>query len=463
MLRIISLFIVVASCWTLSVPPLLAGDVPWEQTARRVLQLSRDMNDRSAQSARYAAADSKDLQLRLAQLQKETRATEKKLAGTSRLLNQVSRGRAELAEQYEHDMADMKTVEGALRTALRHTVQRLHSSPVSAQHPDRLQALQDLLAQDSFLGLADMGRYTDILFADMRATGGFETKQTQVMGLDGRGRDVSLLRAGGFFLGYLSEGDAAFALANGTHPPLSIPGNSRLLNRELKAWLTGGSAVLPLDITAGAALRAQEQEQGWRQWLEAGGVLLYPILISGLVGFLLTVLKAGQLFAQRPLDKKSKAELFARIRDGQIAGAENILLKISRCPAARVLAGSLLFHDRGLDTLDNVMQEGYLREIGGLERFLSLVGVLASIAPLLGLLGTVTGMINTFQAITIFGTGDPRMMSTGISEALVTTQAGLGIAIPLLLAHHFLKRRIAFLVADIEESGTGMMALLGRD
>ncbi|MCP4718177.1 MAG: MotA/TolQ/ExbB proton channel family protein, partial [Desulfobacteraceae bacterium] len=112
--------------------------------------------------------------------------------------------------------------------------------------------------------------------------------------------------------------------------------------------------------------------------------------------------------------------------------------------------------------LDTLVEEKIMTEQGKQERFLSIIGVLASIAPLLGLLGTVTGMISTFRAITIFGTGDPRMMSTGISEALVTTQAGLGIAIPLLLAHHFLKRRVVFLVEDMEACGMGIIARLSK-
>jgi biopolymer transport protein ExbB len=95
-----------------------------------------------------------------------------------------------------------------------------------------------------------------------------------------------------------------------------------------------------------------------------------------------------------------------------------------------------------------------LKEMPRLERFLPTLGVLAAIAPLLGLLGTVTGMINTFQVITAVGTGDPRMMSGGISEALLTTQFGLTVAIPIMIIHHFLERRVDKIVGDMEEKGT---------
>jgi biopolymer transport protein ExbB len=88
--------------------------------------------------------------------------------------------------------------------------------------------------------------------------------------------------------------------------------------------------------------------------------------------------------------------------------------------------------------MENALQEAILREVPPMERFLSTLGMLAAIAPLLGLLGTVTGMIGTFHVITQHGTGDPRMMSGGISEALVTTMLGLSVAIPIMLAHTLL-------------------------
>ena len=84
----------------------------------------------------------------------------------------------------------------------------------------------------------------------------------------------------------------------------------------------------------------------------------------------------------------------------------------------------------------------------------------AAIAPLLGLLGTVTGMIDTFHVITVYGTGDPRMMSGGISEALVTTQLGLAVAVPIMILHHFLERRVDKILSDMEEKGTSFTVIL---
>ena len=98
-----------------------------------------------------------------------------------------------------------------------------------------------------------------------------------------------------------------------------------------------------------------------------------------------------------------------------------------------------------------------------LERFLAILAIFGAIAPLLGLLGTVTGMIDTFRVITLYGTGDPRMMSGGISEALITTELGLAVAIPIMLFHTFLSRRVDHLVGDMEEKAVALTNIIQKD
>jgi biopolymer transport protein ExbB len=110
-----------------------------------------------------------------------------------------------------------------------------------------------------------------------------------------------------------------------------------------------------------------------------------------------------------------------------------------------------------------VLQEAILKELPRLERFLPALNVIAAVAPLLGLLGTVTGMIGTFHVITLYGTGDPRLMAGGISEALVTTMVGLAVAIPVMLIHAFLRRRIEHIVGDMEEKALAMSNIICRE
>ncbi len=118
--------------------------------------------------------------------------------------------------------------------------------------------------------------------------------------------------------------------------------------------------------------------------------------------------------------------------------------------------------DIDTETLEFKMDEAILKELPALQRGMSILSLLAAIAPLLGLLGTVTGIIETFQSITLFGTGDPRTMSSGISQALVTTVMGLVVAIPLLLLHSFVSSKSNNVIQILDEKSKGFIAQLAE-
>jgi len=432
------------------------ADETWENAAKKVVSLAGKMDENTRFSERFTHQDQAALKEKITALKKNISQNTRALGQATDTLNKLSAKRARLAGQYQSEMADMKTVEGSFRNALRQTLSHLDISTVAAMHPKMRQTVKALLEQDYFLGLKEMQTYTALLFEDIRATGVIEKKETGVIGTKGQVQTVSLYRAGGFFLGYQTPEGAYFVLPQPGQPGLSV----KAPGKQVLAWLKGESDTLPMDITGGTAIQAAEQKQSLETWVEAGGVLLYPILIAGLIGTVFAFFKALHLFLQKRLGPKKKEQFLDQTKSSdQVRMA---LSKIVRCPGARVMEACFSLENKSIDSLDAIVEDKILTEQGKQERFLSIIGVLASIAPLLGLLGTVTGMISTFRAITIFGTGDPRMMSTGISEALVTTQAGLAIAIPLLLAHHFLKRRVVVLVEDMEACGMGTIARISK-
>ncbi|RLB10249.1 MAG: biopolymer transporter ExbB, partial [Deltaproteobacteria bacterium] len=142
---------------------------------------------------------------------------------------------------------------------------------------------------------------------------------------------------------------------------------------------------------------------------------------------------------------------------------ELLLRERKKGPVHNILMNGLKNRHQERETLESVMQESILKELPRLERFLPALNTLAAIAPLLGLLGTVTGMISTFHVITLYGTGDPRMMSGGISEALVTTELGLAVAIPVMLMHAFLRRRVEHIVGDMEEKAVALVNIILKE
>jgi biopolymer transport protein ExbB len=132
-------------------------------------------------------------------------------------------------------------------------------------------------------------------------------------------------------------------------------------------------------------------------------------------------------------------------------------------PLGRVLAVYDENRDADPETLELKLDEVVLRESSKLERFLWVVKTISVVAPLLGLLGTVTGMIQTFQAITLFGAGDPKMMAGGISEALVTTMIGLMVAIPLVLMYDIVSSSVRRIVDLLDEQSAGLIATRAED
>jgi biopolymer transport protein ExbB len=135
----------------------------------------------------------------------------------------------------------------------------------------------------------------------------------------------------------------------------------------------------------------------------------------------------------------------------------------ARKPVARVLKAGLSSRQMQREEMENALQEAILKEIPPMERFLSTLGMLAAIAPLLGLLGTVIGMIETFHVITLHGTGDPRLMSGGISEALVTTMLGLSVAIPLMLSQTLLNRAVDKHIGQMEEKAVSLVNIIHKN
>ena len=176
-------------------------------------------------------------------------------------------------------------------------------------------------------------------------------------------------------------------------------------------------------------------------YLTSGGVVMMPLVLVSLLLWALIVHKLVMLKAMyRP--SLNETQMHQALRDNAeavYAGVQGQLIR------------EFLRRRSGQVTLDgHIVDEACLAVSHGLERSLTLIGVLAAIAPLLGLLGTVLGMITTFNSIALFGTGNARAMAGGISEALITTQTGLLIAIPGLYMRNFLQRRVGNLKHQIE-------------
>jgi biopolymer transport protein ExbB len=249
------------------------------------------------------------------------------------------------------------------------------------------------------------------------------------------------------------------------------PAQSGLVSRDANltrvSMLFGGSAhagieelhrsaagVVTFDPTLSRALLlAQDDETVW-QHLVRGGIWVIPIVLFALFASAAAAAKGVWLYRLPPLmpalAERVKAAFSSEeaLRDlsEQVQGAQAELLRVAIAGQTR-------------EERDDRLYAALLTQRNRLERWLGAIAMTASVAPLLGLLGTVSGMITTFKAMTLFGAGDPSVVSGGISEALITTELGLVVAIPALLAHALMSRKVKSYFAQLENDAVQLSQL----
>ena len=189
---------------------------------------------------------------------------------------------------------------------------------------------------------------------------------------------------------------------------------------------------------------------------EKGGPVMVPIVGLGLAAVMIALLKWLQLSRIRLATPADLKLILAHLNAGHPEKASAHVASF-KGQVGEVLRSALEHRKESKAFLEELMYEKMLSAKPALERFIALIALTAATAPLLGLLGTVTGMINTFNMITVFGTGDPRMLSGGISEALITTKFGLVVAVPALICHAFVTRKVKGVLGSMEQVSIGFI------
>ncbi len=262
----------------------------------------------------------------------------------------------------------------------------------------------------------------------------------EALGPDGvltQGQFVSL----GPTVFYASEDGSVTGLVesqlNAADPVVArLPGG---LERGIQTLAKDGTGSLPLDATLGKALKTEKARKTLFQYVDDGGVVGYVIIGLGAAALLLTAFKSREILGFPVAEPAQVDGVLEELARGDTDAAARSAQQVQGTAGEILIAGVEHAREkRGV--LEELLFEKILRVRPTLERFLPFLAITAAAAPLLGLLGTVIGMIKTFQLITIFGTGDAKSLSSGISEALVTTALGLIVAIPTLILHGALSR-----------------------
>ncbi|MDA7512231.1 MotA/TolQ/ExbB proton channel family protein [Verrucomicrobia bacterium] len=217
-----------------------------------------------------------------------------------------------------------------------------------------------------------------------------------------------------------------------------------------------GKGEFPVDPTMGNALKIAATQDNLIEHMKKGGPVMLPIVGLGLTAVLIALMKWLQLSSIKLATPADLQLILSQIRTDN---APKALKHIDTMKGyvGDVLKSAVENRNEKKEYLEEIMYEKMLSAKPALERWIPLIALTAATAPLLGLLGTVTGMINTFNMITVFGTGDPRMLSGGISEALITTKFGLVVAVPALICHAFVTRKVKGVLGSMEQISVGFI------
>jgi len=338
----------------------------------------------------------------------------------------------------------LKELFGVLQTVSGDTQGRFAASLTNIQFPDRSDFLVELGSKmagaSSLASIEDIERLWAMLQQEVVESGKNASFSQLVTKANGEQEQMEVIRVGTFNLisenGYLKyeNGDVSELQRQPDGRYLSTTGD--LMGAE------SGTVAFGLDVTRGGILALLVESPTIRDRIEQGGIVGYCIIALGIIGLLIAIMR---WLALSTADRKVKAQL-----KRESASTDN--------PLGRVLAAYESNRGADTETIELKLSEAALKEMPDLTKGLLFIKVVAAVAPLMGLLGTVTGMIKTFQVITLYGAGDPKMMAGGISQALMTTVLGLCVAIPMVLLHTVVSGKSRKIVNILQSQSAGLVA-----
>ena len=347
-------------------------------------------------------------------------------------------------------LGELKELFGVLQQVSGDTRSKFQTSVISAQIPNRGEFLnefaQSMGSSSKLASIEEIERLWFELQREMTQSGKIETFNREVVLANGERQNADVTRVGGFnlisngkYLEYIDETGSVAEL-------IRQPAN-RYLSTIDSLTNSKETTAFALDPTGGSILSLLVQAPDTRERVDQGGPVGYIILAIGAIGLLIALVRFINLLSVG-------AKVNRQLKSDK-ASNDN--------PLGRVM--QVKDDNPGLDTeaLELKLSESILRELPKLSSMLTLIKIISVVAPLIGLLGTVTGMINTFQAITLFGTGDPKLMAGGISQALVTTVLGLVVAIPMVFLFAFLNSRSKNIINILQQESTGIIAQRSED
>ncbi len=399
--------------------------------------------------AEFVSARNRQRQL-LAQAKAELASEE---ARSKRLKNEYDvneKDLADLEETLRERMGNLGELFGVVKQVSGDVLSVINDSMVSAQFTDRKDFLIEQAAAKELPSTGDLRKLWATMVHEIAESGKIARFSADVIDANGeKHENQEVVRVGVF--NAVSNGNFLVwdtAVGGGTLVQLGRQPAGRFQSMAMDLQnSSSGVEQMAVDFTRGVILtQVVKSKTPWERVKEDGGTVGWAIVVVGIFGLLLSLWKfitlsgvGGKMSKQRKSDTPNQNN-----------------------PLGRVMSVYTDNPNADIETLELKLDEAILRETAPMESTLSFIKVLYVVAPLMGLLGTVVGMIHTFQMITLFGTGDPKMMAGGISTALVTTVLGLVAAIPLTILHSYLQAKAKSLIQILEEQAAGIIARLAE-
>ena len=336
---------------------------------------------------------------------------------------------------------------GVSRAAAAGAYGQIATSIVSAEFPGRGETLNRIANAKAIPALEDLEELWFALQTEMTQSGKISKFSVEVTNLDGSKSNETITRVGTFNLvssnGYLTYNDEV-----GQVQPLPKQPAGYIAETASSFFNSGsGYSALYVDPSRGGILSLETRKKTLEEFFHEGKEVGYAITALLIIGLIIALVRFIDLTA-------TSAKIKTQEKNLDTPNANN--------PLGRLLQ---IYHDNksvDAETLELKLDEGILREIPKVDRGINLIKMFAAIAPLMGLLGTVIGMIMTFQTITLFGTGDPKIMAGNISLALVTTALGLICALPLILIHSVVAGKAKGVLQKLDEQSAGLIAAIAE-
>ncbi|MDF1880022.1 MotA/TolQ/ExbB proton channel family protein [Sulfurimonas sp. MAG313] len=415
---------------------------PLDELLKEVNHLTASQSKQDKQREKKFLADlklaKKELSLMKASLKKETQETQ-------RLKDNFGKNKITLKTMHtelDAKSINLKDLFAIVRQESRDFSSLLKASMTSAELKDREAFLNELSKSKNVPTIEEIREFWTLYMQEMIEAGKLKTSDMQIVLSTGEKVQSKVTRVG-LFSAFTQEGYLRYDESMQAFVSLIRQPNSKYLSYiQTYNHLDNTPSPILIDPTRGVLFSMLKERAGILDRIEQGGIIGYIILVLGAITMAFAAYKYFSLFSTNL--KMGRQLVSSEAKENN--------------PLGRILLAFNSHKSKDIASLESKMDTAILKELPAIQTGLPMIKLVAAVAPLLGLLGTVTGMIETFQSITLFGTGDPKLMAGGISQALMTTVLGLVVAIPILFVFSVLNSQSKKIIEMLTQQSSALVA-----